>query len=126
LRRASEVCPGIGVKGIFSKQFSRLKMYGYQRKEHGMLTAGSKKGTIRFTIRPNTPPTSVQLAGDFNGWKPVPMRRGKNGAFEVEVPLSRDAHQYKFIIDGQWVLDPDTTVTVPNPYGSTNSVVLAG
>jgi hypothetical protein len=103
----------------------RLKVYGYQRKEHGMLTKGSKKDTIRFTIRPNGNPKSVQLAGDFNRWKPVQMRKGKNGAFEVEVLLSADAHQYKFVVDGQWVSDPDTTASVPNPYGTTNSVVVA-
>jgi len=91
-----------------------------------MLTKGSKKGTIRFTIMPDASPKSVQLAGDFNGWKPAQMRGGKNGAFEVEVPLSSDAHQYKFVIDGQWVPDPDTIARVPNPYGTTNSVVLAG
>jgi 1,4-alpha-glucan branching enzyme len=91
-----------------------------------MLTKGSTKGTIRFTIRPNTSPTNVQLAGDFSGWKPVQMRRGKNGAFEIEVPLSSGAHQYKFIVDGQWVSDPDSMATVPNPYGTANSVVLAG
>jgi 1,4-alpha-glucan branching enzyme len=91
-----------------------------------MLSKGIKKGTIRFTIRPNTSPASVQLAGDFNGWKPAPMRRGKNGVFEIEVPLSCDAHQYKFIVDGQWVSDPDGSATVVNAYGTTNSVVLAG
>ena len=84
----------------------RLKVYGYKRKEHGMLTKGSKKNTIRFTIRPSGNPKSVQLAGDFNSWKPVLMRKGKNGAFGVEVPMSSDAHQYKFVIDGQWVPDP--------------------
>jgi 1,4-alpha-glucan branching enzyme len=90
-----------------------------------MLSKGSKKGTIRFTIRPTGSPKNVQLAGDFNSWKPVQMRKGKSGAFEVEVPLSRDAHQYKFVIDGQWVPDPDTVASVPNPYGTTNSVVVA-
>ena len=90
-----------------------------------MLTKGSKKDTIRFTIRPKGNPKSVQLAGDFNSWKPVQMRKGKNGAFEVEVLLSVDAQQYKFVVDGQWGADPDTTASVPNPYGTTNSVVLA-
>ena len=90
-----------------------------------MLTKRSKKGTVRFTVRPKGSPVSVQLAGDFNGWKPVQMRKGKNGAFEVEVSLSSDAHQYKFVVDGQWISDADTAASVPNSYGTTNSVVPA-
>ena len=90
-----------------------------------MQTRRSTKGTIRFTIRPSGSPKSVQLAGDFNSWKPVQMRKGKNGMFEVEMPLSPDAHQYRFVIDGRWVSDPDTPTSVPNPFGTTNSVVPA-
>ena len=91
-----------------------------------MLSKRSKQGTIRFAIRPTDSPRIVQLAGDFNSWKPVPMSRGKGGAFEVELPLSPAAHQYKFVVDGQWVPDPDNAARVPNPFGTTNSVVPAG
>ena len=87
-----------------------------------MLTKGNKKGVIRFTLKPSHSPKTVQLAGDFNNWKPIPMRRDANRAFTLDVPLGFGAHQYKFIIDQQWTPDPDNTLSIPNSYGTTNSV----
>ena len=87
-----------------------------------MLTKGNKKGTIRFTFKPSNSPRTVQLAGDFNNWKPIQMRRETDRVFAVDVPLRSGTHQYKFIIDEQWVLDPDNTLSTPNCYGTTNSV----
>ena len=81
-----------------------------------------KKGTIRFSIKRSGSTKSVQLAGDFNAWKPVQMRKGQNGVFAMDVPLRPGTYQYRFIIDGQWLADPDNAISVPNPYGGTNSV----
>ena len=87
-----------------------------------MLTKGNKKGTIRFTLKPSNSPKIVQLAGDFNNWKPIQMRRETNRVFAIDMPLRSGTHQYKFIIDEQWVPDPDNTLSTPNSYGTTNSV----
>ena len=87
-----------------------------------MLTRGNKKGTVRFTLRRSDSPKTVQLAGDFNNWKPTQMRRETNRVFAIDVPLRPGAHQYKFIVDEQWVPDPDNTLSTPNSYGTTNSV----
>jgi len=50
------------------------------------------------------------------------MRKGQNGVFAMDVPLRPGTYQYRFIIDGQWLADPDNAISVPNPYGGTNSV----
>ena len=87
-----------------------------------MLTKGNKNGTIRFALKPSDSSKIVQLAGDFNDWKPIRMRRKTNRVFAIDVALGSGAHQYKFIVDGQWVHDPDNTVSTPNSCGTTNSV----
>ena len=87
-----------------------------------MLTKGKKNGTIRFALKPSDSPKIVQLAGDFNDWKPIRMPRKTNHVFAIDVPLRSGTHQYKFIIDEQWVPDPDNTLSTPNSYGTTNSV----
>jgi 1,4-alpha-glucan branching enzyme len=51
------------------------------------------------------------------------MRRQK-GVFAVTVPLARGAHQYKFIVDGQWITDPENSSRAANGLGSMNSVVV--
>ena len=91
-----------------------------------MLAKGNKKGTIRFTFKPGNSPKVVQLAGDFNNWKPIQMRRDKNRVFTIDMPLRCGAHQYKFIVDEQWVTDPDNDLCTPNSYGTTNSVAQVG
>ncbi len=87
-----------------------------------MLTKGNTKGTIRFALKPSHSPKIVQLAGDFNNWKPIQMRGEANRVFAIDVPLRSGSHQYKFIVDGQWVPDPDNTLSTPNSYGTVNSV----
>lgn len=67
----------------------------------------------------------VYLAGDFNHWDPAatPMTRAKNGTFRAKVRLSPGEHQYKFVVDGQWVADQDAQTLVRNSFGTCNSVI---
>jgi len=67
---------------------------------------------------------SVQLVGDFTNWQanPISLKRQPNGVWTTTVPLPPGTHHYRFLVDGQWRDDPECTVRVPNPFGSTNSV----
>jgi 1,4-alpha-glucan branching enzyme len=49
----------------------------------------------------------VSLIGDFNGWSPEanPMARQPDGAWLTQVLLHHGHHQYRFLVDGQPVLD---------------------
>jgi hypothetical protein len=51
------------------------------------------------------------------------MRKQKDGSYSTTVPLAVGSHEYKFILDGQWVVDPDNNAWALNPYGTLNSVV---
>jgi 1,4-alpha-glucan branching enzyme len=67
----------------------------------------------------------VLLAGDFTEWAmhPKKMKRTKprGRTFETDVSLSPGCHEYKFIVDGDWIEDPKAA-TQPNCYGTVNSV----
>ena len=88
-----------------------------------MVSKGQKKGTTKFTVKPGDAAKSVAVAGEFTDWKPVEMKKQKNGSYTVTLPLSPGNHQYKFILDGQWIADPDNDLWAPSPYGTLNSVV---
>jgi len=90
-----------------------------------MFKKGQKKGTVRFTLSGNALGEKAQLAGDFNGWKPVAMRKQKSG-FGVTVDVPPGMHQYKFLLDGAWLADPDNSDWAVSPLGTINSVVTAG
>jgi hypothetical protein len=36
--------------------------------------------------------------------------------------LKHGAYEYRFIVDGRWQQDPMACDSVPNPYGSRNSI----
>jgi 1,4-alpha-glucan branching enzyme len=54
---------------------------------------------------------SVYLVGDFNWWNPTshPMRRRVDGWWYIEAPLRHGHHRYRFLVDGNPVLDPQST-----------------
>jgi hypothetical protein len=66
----------------------------------------------------------VFLAGDFNGWDPTATRMVKNkGAFRKRMDLPPGEHQYKFVVDGEWQIDPSAAAQVSDGHGGMNSIV---
>jgi 1,4-alpha-glucan branching enzyme len=66
------------------------------------------------------------VAGDFNNWLPdaTPMQRTTSGVWTAQLKLTPGRHQYRFVVDSQWLPDPKATMSAPNPHGGTNSVVI--
>ena len=84
-------------------------------------------GKRTFTIKAPSA-HSVQLVGDFTQWQqsPISMHNGTPGGWHAEVELAPGPHQYRFLVDGEWVDDPECTVRVPNPFGSQDCVCKVG
>lgn len=86
----------------------------------------AKNKQIRFRLEAE-PGSQVFLAGTFNGWNPqvTPMKPSpKNGAYLATVALPPGCHEYKFVVNGEWQVDPKSHAWVPNNMGSLNSVVV--
>src|SRR5256885_15420820 len=53
---------------------------------------------------------TVELMGEWNGWKSIPMTKGDNGVWTAKVDLSTGTHAYKFLVNGtDWGFDPDNS-----------------
>ena len=78
---------------------------------------------MKFAYAPVSAAKEVYLAGDFSKWQPVAMKKQKDGRFAVSLAMKPGTHEYRFIVDGQWVADPDHSLWAPNPFGTFNSVV---
>jgi 1,4-alpha-glucan branching enzyme len=67
---------------------------------------------------------SVFLAGTFNGWsaKRTGMSRDSQG-WTITLWLPPGRYEYKFVVDGQWLSDPQATDSAPNEFGGINSVL---
>ena len=89
-------------------------------------STSDKKRKVRFNLA--APAGSVvSVAGDFNNWdiKANPLKEAAaGGSFSATVPLLPGRYQYKFIVNGDWRVDPACTETVRNPFGSRNSVIV--
>src|SRR5713101_3675951 len=70
----------------------------------------------------------VCIAGSFNDWHPAatPMVSLGDGKWAKELTLPAGRYEYRFVVDGQWVDDPNAKESVPNPHGSVNAVLVVG
>ena len=80
---------------------------------------------VEFTLsRPEA--RSVSVAGTFNDWdvSRSPMSRDPGGRWKATVWLPAGRYEYRFVVDGQWIGDPNAKESVQNTFGSTNSVLV--
>ncbi len=70
----------------------------------------------------------VYVAGDFNNWKLDTGSRMefRNGTWQKRVKLQSGKYHYRFVIDGQWVEDPNNALQEENPYGQKDSLLEVG
>jgi chromosome partitioning protein len=63
---------------------------------------------------------AVQLAGNFNNWNPEKeplFNLSGQGLWQKTVHLPPGRYEYKYVIDGNWVLDSANPETTPGPLG---------
>jgi len=67
----------------------------------------------------------VCVAGSFNEWKPekTPLIPAGNGRWVGDLSVGPGRYEYLFVVDGQWLPDPNAKESVANPFGGTNSVL---
>lgn len=72
------------------------------------------------------PGSRVFVAGTFNNWNPTanPMKDNPDsGYYKAALRLPAGRHEYKFVVNGFWMVDPRCMDCAPNAYGSLNSVL---
>jgi len=92
--------------------------------EHEMLEKSA--GAVTFVYEPGSRGCSaVSVAGEFNGWQAgaTPLSRGDDGRWRARVELTPGEHQFKYVVDGDWINDPLADGQSANPLGGSNSIV---
>jgi 1,4-alpha-glucan branching enzyme len=81
-------------------------------------------GVFLELIKPEA--KQVCVAGSFNQWKPesTPLIQKGPGRWVGSVNAKPGRHEYLFVVDGQWLPDPNARETVQNPFGGKNSVLI--
>jgi 1,4-alpha-glucan branching enzyme len=66
---------------------------------------------------------AVALAGEWSGWRALPLERRPDGAWGATVPLPRGEWRYQFVVDGAWVDDPRAAAYRPDGFGGRNALL---
>lgn len=69
---------------------------------------------------------TVAVAGDFNEWSDQGFSLEDpdgDGIWTGEAPLSPGLHKYMFVVDGEWVTDPQADRYVDDGFGNRNALI---
>ncbi|HKY29867.1 MAG TPA: glycogen-binding domain-containing protein [Pyrinomonadaceae bacterium] len=103
--------PPTGMKPLVAKKLS--------------LPSPSLKGTTTFRLKGHANARIVAVAGSFNEWNQSQVLCGKEAdEWVCRIDLAPGKYTYKFIIDGDWILDPANPDTEEDERGFTNSVLV--
>jgi hypothetical protein len=89
-------------------------------------------GNSFFVIEPNytfrlkgyDKAKTVYIAGDFNNWSPNTFAMKREGnEWILKVHLTPGKQRYKFVVDGEWILDPANKLWEQNEHSTGNSVL---
>jgi serine protease AprX len=84
-------------------------------------------GQIDFTyFDPTNRAGRVALIGSFNGWDPhgYELRSRSPGLWQISIPvLPAGSYVYKFLVDKDWVHDPENLRRVEDGYGGFSSIL---
>lgn len=106
-----EPAPGLSPRAVTAKKLT--------------LSAPSLKGSTTFRLKGYPNARVVAVAGSFNDWKQSQLLCGKEAdEWVCRIDLAPGKYTYKFVIDGDWILDPENTNTEGDERGFENSVLV--
>lgn len=83
------------------------------------------KKEVRFLV--NAPSAKdIYIVGDFNHWKisdENKLSKSSDGNWEKKVGLQPGRYKYKFVVDGEWILDAENAERELNAFGTFDSIV---
>ena len=86
--------------------------------------AGKKRVTFQIRVEKGS---EVYVAGSFNGWNPKKDKltyKESGGTYSTTLLLGKGRHEYKFVVNEVWCVDPECAEWTPNGLGSLNSVIV--
>jgi 1,4-alpha-glucan branching enzyme len=80
-------------------------------------------GFTRFILPGNLRANRVFLSGSFNNWSTLKGAMVKTeGGWMIDIKLEPGAYEYKYIVGGRWVTDPNNLVHIDDESGNVNSI----
>ncbi|RMA58650.1 hypothetical protein [Ulvibacter antarcticus] len=81
-------------------------------------------GNITFKLKGFKDAKNVVLSGSFNKWDEHLFRmKSTDFGFELTLQMKPGEYEYKYIVDGKWIEDPNNPSKRRNEYSGYNSVI---
>lgn len=98
------------------------------RGEARPLPERTPEGTVRDVFFCMSAPGArkVYVAGEFNNWRldgDASLERDEEGVWRRRLALPPGRYQYKYYVDGQWVVDPENPLRIVTENGIVNSLI---
>lgn len=88
------------------------------------LPSPSVKGGTTFRLKGHADASVVVLTGTFVNWSQSQLLFAREeGGWVCRIDLDPGVYQYKFIVDGDWLLDPSNPDTAEDEAGNVNNVI---
>ncbi len=89
------------------------------------LSQPSMQGNVTFRLSGRANARIVAVAGSFNNWNQSQFLFARVGdEWVCKIKLPPGEYEYKFIIDGDWLVDPRNPKTKHDDRGNVNSVLI--
>jgi len=87
----------------------------------------SEDGNITFILPGYPNAEKVIITGNFNKWNEsdIQMNRSEKG-WVIKMDFPQGIFEYKFIVDGEWMHDPNNSRKTKNQHNTYNSILLVG
>lgn len=114
-----------------TKSFSNIvpikNSYGFKYYAYNLSFSTIKpvtNGNAKFRLSGFNNANQIVVAGSFNKWNEhqLKMRKTKEG-WALDLQLKPNIYQYRYIVDGLWMEDPQNSNKVKNEFGEHNSVI---
>jgi hypothetical protein len=87
----------------------------------GARAGQSPERVVRLALRA-APGARVEILGDWNAWRPQPVRHDGGGLYDVELRLQPGVYHFVFRVDGELRV-PEGYETAPDDFGGRSAVV---
>jgi hypothetical protein len=70
---------------------------------------------------------TVAVTGEFTNWSKegIPMQKdAKDGLWKIVLDIKPGEYEYRFIVDGVWIRDPNNRDYIRNEFGQENSLLI--
>lgn len=84
-------------------------------------------GNVEFTLNGRKKARQVILSGTFNDWNEQAIALHRIGdEWKIKLNIPPGIYEYKFIVDGEWITDPNNPFMVENQHYTFNSILAVG